>query len=79
MFKPYDKIDFLNIDVEGMDFKILIQLIPHKLTPSLISIETHSPDDKKLKDCDEINRYLIGNNYALLKRVGPTTLFSLNK
>ena len=40
MFISYDKVDFLNIDVEGMDLKILRQLIPHKLTPSLISIET---------------------------------------
>lgn len=79
IFNSYDKVDFLNIDVEGMDLKILRQLIPHKLTPSLISIETHSPDSKKLRDCDEINRYLIGNNYAVFKRVGPTTLFSVNK
>ena len=79
MFEPYDKVDFLNIDVEGMDFKILIQLIPLKLKPSLISVETHSPDGKKLRECNEINQYLLGNNYAVFKRVGPTTLFSLNK
>ena len=74
--EPYTKIDFLNIDIEGMDLKILKQLIPSKLKPRLISIETHNPDNIKLRDCDQINDFLKDNNYKMLKRVGPTTLFS---
>ena len=33
-----------------MDLKILKQLIPSKLTPKLISIETHNTDNIKLRD-----------------------------
>lgn len=68
-------INFLNIDVEGFDFQILKQLIPKKINPELISIETHNVDGSKLLDCDKINELLIQNNFITLKRVGPTTLF----
>jgi hypothetical protein len=74
----YTKIDFLNIDVEGMDLKILKQIFPHKLKPKLISIETHNPDNIKLRDCDQIYNYLTNNNYVVFKRAGPSTLFSIN-
>ena len=69
-------INFLNIDVEGMDFKILHQLIPNKMKPELISIETHKVDGSKSQDCDKINDHLKDNNFKTFKRVGPTTLFS---
>lgn len=75
--KPLAKIDFLNIDIEGMDFKILKQLIPNKITPKLVSIETHNPDNIKLRDCDLINDFLKSKNYSVFKRVGPTTLFNI--
>ena len=69
------KVDFLNIDVEGMDFEILKQLIPNKIRPPLISIETHNVDGSKSEDCDKINNLLIGGNFKIYKRVGPSTLF----
>ena len=72
------KIDFLNIDIEGMDLKIIKQILPHKFKPKLISIETHNPDNVKSRDCDQINNFLINNDYKVFKRVGPTTLFNIN-
>ena len=60
-----------------MDLKIIKQLIPSKLKPELISIETHDPDGKKSDDCDRINDFLQNNDYSMFKRVGPTTLFSI--
>ena len=74
----YKKIDFLNIDIEGMDLKIIKQILPYKFKPKLISIETHNPDNVKSRDCDQINNFLINNNYKVFKRVGPTTLFNIN-
>ncbi len=68
-------VDFLNIDVEGMDFRMLIQLIPNKIKPKLISIETHNVDGSKSQDCDKINDFLNNSSYRILKRVGPSTLF----
>ena len=75
----YTNIDFLNIDIEGMDFKTLIQLVRKKLSPILISIETHDPANTKLRDCDQIISFLKENNYIIYKRVGPSTLFNINK
>ena len=75
----YTNIDFLNIDIEGMDFKTLKQLVPKKLSPILISIETHDPANTKLRDCDQIINFLKENNYKIYKRVGPSTLFNINK
>ena len=75
--KKFKKIDFLNIDVEGTDLKMLKQLIPNKvIKPSLISIETHHADGSKSKDAEKISDYLDSFKYRIYKRVGPTTLFS---
>ena len=75
--EKYKKIDFLNIDVEGTDMKMLRQLIPNKtIDPELISIETHHTDGSKSDDADQISIFLNSHNYKIFKRVGPTTLFS---
>tara|TARA_X000001036_G_scaffold423339_1_gene447159 strand:+ start:185 stop:925 length:741 start_codon:yes stop_codon:yes gene_type:complete len=76
--KPYTKIDFLNIDIEGMDFTVLKQLVPKKINPKLISIETHSTENTKLRDCDQIYDFLKNSNYVVLDRAGQSTLFKLN-
>ena len=68
-------IDFINIDVEGNDYKILTEINIHKLKPKLISIETHNVDGSESENFRDINDYLSKNNYTVFKRVGPTTLF----
>jgi hypothetical protein len=69
-------IDFINIDVEGSDYKILTQINIYKLNPKLISIETHNVDGSESENFHNIHEYLIKNNYTIFKRVGPTTLFN---
>ena len=71
-------IDFINIDVEGSDYKILTQIDIQKLNPKLISIETHNVDGSESENYSNINDYLINNNFSIFKRVGPTTLFDHN-
>ena len=71
-------IDFINIDVEGNDYKILTQIDVQKLKPKLISIETHNVDGSESENFQNINDYLINNNFSIFKRVGPTTLFDHN-
>ena len=68
-------IDFINIDVEGSDYKILTQIKIHKLKPKLISIETHNVDGSKSENFHNIKDYLSKYNFSIFKRVGPTTLF----
>ena len=72
------EIDFINIDVEGSDYKILTQIDIQKLKPKLISIETHNVDGSESENFQNINDYLINNNFSIFKRVGPTTLFDHN-
>ena len=71
-------IDFINIDVEGSDFEILTQINIQKLKPTLISIETHNVDGSESENHQNIFDYLKKNNFAIFKRVGPTTLFDRN-
>ena len=72
----FTNINFLNIDVEGMDLVILQQMVPDKIKPNLISIETHNVDGTKSVDCDKISTFLHECNYKIYKRIGPTTLFN---
>ena len=72
-------IDFINIDVEGSDYKVLTQTKVNKLKPRLISIETHNVDGSKSENFPYILEYLSKNNYTIFKRVGPTTLFNVKQ
>ena len=60
-------IDFINIDVEGSDYKILTQINIQKLKPKLISIETHNVDGSESENFQNINDYLINNNFQSAK------------
>ena len=76
--KIKNAIDFINIDAEGLDFKILKQINLNKYKVQLLSIETHNVDGSKTEYFDSIKKFLEKNNYSVFKRVGPTTLFALN-
>ena len=56
------KVDLLDIDVEGSDFKVLKGLSFEKTNPELICIEIH---DKNLKE-SETYKFLINLNYELI-------------
>ena len=56
------KIDFLDIDVEGADLKVLEGLSFDKFKPKLVCIEIHA---KEIKQSD-IYKFLINKNYELL-------------
>ena len=55
------KIDFLDIDVEGADLKVLEGLSFDKFKPELVCVEIHA---KKIKESDIYN-FLINKNYEL--------------
>jgi len=75
------KIDFLSIDVEGMELQVLQGLDFKKYKPALILLEEHRRDYKK-------HYYLRSQGYRLVKRTGrnnwyvpgdsPATVGSLN-
>ena len=74
VYKIGNEVDFLNIDIEGLDYRILKDINFSKLKVKLIAVETHFTDGKKLKDCDKIYSYLKENKFYIYRRVGPTTL-----
>jgi FkbM family methyltransferase len=57
------KIDFLDIDVEGADLKVLKGLSFDKFKPELVCVEIHSKEIKK----SDIYNFLIDKNYELLR------------
>ena len=56
------KIDFLDIDVEGADLKVLESLSFDKFKPKLVCVEIHAKEIKK----SDIYNFLIDKNYELL-------------
>jgi len=71
-----EKTDFLNIDAEGSDYKIISQIDLKSSNIQLVAIETHDPNGNKLGDCDNINKLFESHQYFIHKRVGPTTLYT---
>jgi FkbM family methyltransferase len=55
------KIDFLDIDVEGADLKVLEGLSFDKFKPELVCVEIHAKEIKK----SDIYNFLINKNYEL--------------
>ena len=70
--------DFINIDAEGMDFKILSKINLKSLKTSMVAIETHHFDGKKTKDYVKIINFLKKYKFKLIKKFGPTSLFVKN-
>ena len=69
-----DKIDYLNIDVEGHEYEVISGFNIKKYLPELVSIEIHD------KNCpptnNKIYKYFIKNNYKLISIYGWTYFFS---
>ena len=66
-----DKFDFLNIDVEGMDLKVLKSINLNFYEPKLICIEVLNS-----KQLDDLKKYLKKFGYIFIKKLGPSYFFS---
>ena len=76
--KSLNTIDFVNIDVEGLDYEILKQLEITQYKVKLICIETHNVNGTETKNFDLVKEFLKKCNFSVYKRIGPSTLFSNN-
>jgi len=65
------KFNFLNIDIEGLDYQVLQSINLNKYRPNLICIEIL---DKK--DLKNIKNYLIKLNYRCVKKLITSYLFA---
>ena len=66
--------DYLNIDVEGSELKVIEGLNLKKYFPKLISIENNN---LLIKDytVSEIYKILVNNNYVFVNKIGVTNFF----
>ncbi len=71
------KVDYLNIDAEGNDFKVISTFNFKKFNPTLISIEFNNYNFASLVNSD-INILMQKNNYELISKFG-VTCFYINK
>tara|TARA_B100001142_G_C14297319_1_gene641389 strand:- start:186 stop:890 length:705 start_codon:yes stop_codon:yes gene_type:complete len=71
-------IDYLNIDVEGNDYKVISSLDFSKYRPKLISIEQNVYNSEKII-ISETHKLLTKKNYFLASKIGVTCIYIDNK
>ena len=67
-------IDFLNIDVEGFDFKVLSTLDFSEIKPTMICIEENNYNTQKIFETNT-NKYLQNNGYFLASKIGVSLIY----
>jgi len=68
------QVDYLNIDVEGNEFKVISSFDFEKFQPKLISIEQNVYNSEKLFD-DECHKLLSAKGYFLTSKIGVTCIY----
>ena len=67
-------IDFLNIDVEGSDYKVISSLNLNKIRPKMICIEENKYDIKDILN-DTIQNLMNSNDYFLFSKIGVSSIY----
>jgi FkbM family methyltransferase len=68
-------VDYLNIDTEGSDFKVISTFNFKKFNPTLVSIEFNDYNFNNLINSD-INILMEQNNYKLISKFGVTCFYT---
>jgi len=68
------KIDYLNIDAEGQDYKVISTFNFQKYKPSLISIEFNNYNFHELQNSN-INLLMEKNNFKIVSKFGVTCFY----
>ncbi len=67
-------IDFLNIDVEGSDYKVLSSLNLNKIRPKMVCIEENKYNIKDIIN-GNIQNFMNSNDYFLFSRIGVSSIY----
>ena len=73
-----NKVDFLNIDVEGYDYEVISSLNFNEVNPIMICIEQNDFNISKILD-NKIHRFLIEKQYFLASKIGVSLIYIQNK
>ena len=68
------EVDYLNIDVEGNEFKVISSFNFEKFHPKLISIEQNIYNSEKLFN-EECHKLLLSKSYFLASKIGVTSIY----
>jgi FkbM family methyltransferase len=74
---PNREIDFLNIDIEGLDQTVLSEIDFNIFLPKVICIEDYA-NDVSAALISTITTKLVSAGYSMKARVGPSSIFQLN-
>ncbi len=69
------KVDYLNVDAEGNDFKVISTFDFKKYKPSLVSIEYNDYNFENLMDSD-INILMEKNDFKIVSKFGVTCFYT---
>lgn len=75
ILEKHGRVDFLSIDVEGLDFEILKALNYKDYGPIVICVETQEYGGGKRNDFDEINQFLFGKGYMIYADTMLNTIY----
>lgn len=75
---PNTKIDLMNIDVEGLDYEVLLSNNWQKYKPEIIVCEIKNSDILTILD-QESYKFLCGLGYTLISKTVLSCIFILNK
>lgn len=67
--------DILTMDVEGMDFELIKSIDFKKTSPTIICVETTTPDEKSYKKVSEIIDFLLKKGYMIYADTFINTIF----
>lgn len=70
------EIDFLNIDIEGLDQVVLSELDFKRFRPKVICIEDYASDIPTVMKSETTTR-MLSNGYDFKYRLGPSSVFQL--
>ena len=67
-------VDFLNIDVEGSDFKVISSFNLNNIRPKMICIEENKYNIQHILN-NEIQNFMNLNNYFFFSRIGVSSIY----
>lgn len=71
---PGQVIDFLTIDVEGLDYQVLASNDWKKYRPKIVLVEDFSPTIEQLQE-SKVSTFMLKNNYQLYCKTAHTLIF----
>ena len=73
------KIDFASIDLEGQEYEVLREFNFKRYKINLLSVEMLSHNALSKKNCENINRLLIRNNFKIVYKTGVNYFYKNTK